>query len=212
MQSNFYDRKGASNHHPTVVPGMDVTEPEHHKQEKSSMPAHDPIVGFLYSISRDPRGEYWPVYVGSNKIGRSEDNTIVLKEGTVSSYHAEILSKPLKKDGRVIASIRDAGSKTGIIINNTDELDYGSHELHNGDKILIGNAYELLFILIDPTVHGLSHANNFLPTESEEKPVKDPFGNSDETGSFYDPANRNAGGTINLDTGASFGSGQTEIF
>lgn len=29
------------------------------------------VMGFLYSVSRSQAGEFWPLYVGPNRIGRS---------------------------------------------------------------------------------------------------------------------------------------------
>lgn len=37
-----------------------------------------PIVGFLYSISRTPLGEFWPLQIGRNTIGQNEDCDIRL--------------------------------------------------------------------------------------------------------------------------------------
>ena len=34
-------------------------------------PSQKPIIGFLYSISRSGHGEFWPLRIGSNSIGRA---------------------------------------------------------------------------------------------------------------------------------------------
>ncbi len=70
-----------------------------------------PVVGFLYSISRQGIGEYWPLHIGSNKIGRSGNCDICLKEGTVSDIHAELNIKQMKTTHKILASIKDIGSK-----------------------------------------------------------------------------------------------------
>ena len=47
-----------------------------------------PVIGFLYSVSRTAGGEYWPVCLGENTIGRADDCDVCLKEMTVSEHHA----------------------------------------------------------------------------------------------------------------------------
>ena len=78
----------------TMVPGMEEVAPNVGRHE-SSAKGGAPVVGFLYSISRQGIGEYWPLHIGSNKIGRSGNCDICLKEGTVSDIHAELNIKQM---------------------------------------------------------------------------------------------------------------------
>lgn len=156
----------------TMVPGMEEVAPNVGRHE-SSAKGGAPVVGFLYSISRQGIGEYWPLHIGSNKIGRSGNCDICLKEGTVSDIHAELNIKQMKTTHKILASIKDIGSKNGIFVNE-EELDYSAHECFNNDLITIGLNYRLLLILIDTQALGLTVSENYNPqiqisAESETK-------------------------------------------
>lgn len=214
---SIYSRQKSSGGEPTQVVGFGQPESRNSDQNpiKEISKTDSPVVGFLYSISRHGMGEFWPIHTGNNIIGRGEDCDIKLLEKTVSTPHADIRARILKKSGQVIANIKDLGSKNGIEVNGK-ELCYEDHDLKDGDKILIGNAYEFLFILIDPTEKGLKIAENF--SECEET-ISDPFGygvdsyqqTADSTHSMYDHNNRNRKGTVNLDSASIMDSGHTTI-
>lgn len=180
-----------------------------------------PVVGFLYSISKNGFPEYWPLYVGTNSIGKSADSQIKLGEASVSEHHANIQIKKMRSNGgRLIATIVDTGSKNGIVVND-EELDYDRHQLNNGDLITIGLNYKLAFILVDPIAYGLEVAENFVETDKQEEapaqtppalpgnathqipnpPYSNPYANvapiQDETMNIYSDGNKglNAGGT-----------------
>ncbi|MBP3590115.1 MAG: FHA domain-containing protein, partial [Muribaculaceae bacterium] len=175
----------------TVVPGMNVYAPN--VEEKAAQPAKSqvPVVGFLYSISRQGFGEYWPLHVGANKIGRTSASEICLAENTVSTNHAYINIKQLKTTGKLLAAIRDDQSKNGIFVND-EELDYDAHNLKNHDVITIGNNYKLLFILIDAEEMGLSVAENFEPVEEEDitaEDIRPAMTGMDDTSTLYNSAN-----------------------
>lgn len=201
----------------TVVPGMDKFAPK--VEEQASRPARPqvPVVGFLYSISRQGFGEYWPLHIGSNKIGRTADCDVCLAEQTVSERHAALNIKQLKSTRKILASIRDEGSKNGIYVND-EELDYDAHEVKNHDIITIGDNYKLLVILIDAEAMGLSVSEDFQPVEVAESGAdtygEAPFpmiGNPDDTGSLYSSANRVEGGTVAMDGSAPATSGRTRF-
>ena len=90
-----------------------------------------------------------------------------MKEGTVSDIHAELNIKQMKTTHKILASIKDIGSKNGIFVNE-EELDYSAHECFNNDLITIGLNYRLLLILIDTQALGLTVSENFIPIEEEE--------------------------------------------
>ena len=196
--SNPYSR-GYDQLDGTYVPGM------HDDFSGAKMKVADdsdntPVVGFLYSISRKGIGEYWPLHLGTNIIGRSEDCDICLQEMSVSEKHASISIKQMKSTHSIIASIRDIGSKNGIYLND-EELDYENHSCKSNDLILIGRCYKLLLLLIDAEQCGLSIAEDFVPASSvsiEED--------------FYRPEERNIEtGTVDL-SGAKFdGPGNTNF-
>ena len=126
-----------------------------------------PVVGFLYSISRKGIGEYWPLHLGTNTIGRAADCDIRLCEMSVSEHHATLSIKQMKQAQKLIASIRDTGSKNGMYLNE-EELDYENHSCKTDDIITVGTSYKLLLILIDAEQCGLSVAENFVAAEEDD--------------------------------------------
>lgn len=92
------------------------------------------IVGWLISYSINSLGVDFKLYEGSNSIGRSNNNTIVLShDSLVSDRHLSIL---FRKDKYWI---RDEMSATGTILNNVDiDLDK-IYEMHDGDILQVGS-------------------------------------------------------------------------
>ncbi len=163
---NFYQRQpGQQPRQGTVVPGMNMQAPNVSQQQGGEVPVAVPVVGFLYSISRQGFGEFWPLHIGTNTIGRAEDCQICLREQTVSEHHASLFIRQMKSSRKIIASIRDEGSKNGIFVNS-EELTYDAFECHNRDLITVGNNYQLLLILIDADEMGLTVSENFTPTDA----------------------------------------------
>lgn len=201
-KSKLYSRSstqvngGDYNNRGTIVPGMEQMAPGV-KTSESHDGKSSPVVGFLYSISRQGIGEYWPVHLGSNKIGRAETCDICLKEHTVSDVHAELNVKQMKTTHKVLASIKDVGSKNGLFVND-EELDYSAHECFNSDLITIGLNYKLLLILIDAEALGLSVSDNFIPVEEEEEEIS--FAPQGRGFNPYDHNNRPSNsGTVAMD-------------
>lgn len=205
-------QRTASSTKGTVVPGM-------HEQAPGVMPempgkTSDPVVGFLYSISRKGIGEYWPVHIGRNTIGRDASCDIVLNESTVSGTHAALNVKVLKKDNRIVAQIRDEGSKNGITVND-EELDFGNHECFDKDLIRIGDNYVLLLILINAKDYGLTVSEDFMAAD-DAQPADDFTGRSNLGGTtslndLYDSSRRAEGGTQSIDGTNSFDAGGTKF-
>ena len=133
----------------------------------SSVDAPDkkPILGFLYSVSKDYAGEYWPLHLGANTIGRAPESSVCLKESTVSKQHATLVIRQMQNQGAdagLFAFIQDVGSMCGTLVNGVT-LDFTPKECKNGDIITIGENYELYFILVEPKVLGLSPKSTFKP-------------------------------------------------
>lgn len=138
-------------------------------------PSHKPIVGFLYSISKSVAGEYWPLYIGPNCIGRSSECGVCLNEATVSEHHALLVVRQLKNPEKMIASICDSQSTCGTMING-QSLGFDQQECFNGDIITIGEHYDLYLILIDPKLLGLNVCTSFMPTSAPSvKPENPPI-------------------------------------
>ncbi len=149
----------------TYVPGMHE-EVKDSNLESQMEDNSAPVVGFLYSISRQGIGEYWPLHLGTNVIGRASDCDIRLMERSVSEHHASISIKQMSSTHRLIASIRDIGSKNGMYLND-EELDYDNHSCKANDIITIGKCYKLIMLLIDAEQLGLSIAEDFVSVEDD---------------------------------------------
>lgn len=160
QESNFSSNSGVGERVPngTCVPNDYSPIPNAVSNQK-------PIVGFLYSISKSMVGEFWPLHIGSNTIGRSADCDVCLGEATVSEQHAVLVVRQMKNPEKIIASICDARSTCGTMING-ESLGFDQRECYNGDIITIGEHYDLFFILIDVKQIGLNVCRDFLPTTS----------------------------------------------
>lgn len=169
--SNFYGRGAEAKG--TVVPGMsgnpsvvsNVSNVSSRGQQTKTG-SGKPVVGFLYSVSRTIAGEFWPIHIGQNSIGQNPACDIVLPEGTVSSDHAVLVVRKMKNPEKVIASISDARSTNGTMLNG-ESLGFSAVECKNGDIITIGDNYELYLVLIDATLLNLSVCKDFIPVQNE---------------------------------------------
>ena len=198
----------------TYVPGMQQNAPGV-SESKTTNRQQDttPVVGFLYSISRKGIGEYWPLHLGTNTIGRSNECDIVLRERSISERHATLSIKQMKTTHKLIASIRDVGSKNGMYLNE-EELDYDNHTCKLHDIITIGTSYKLLLILIDAEDYGLSVAEDFAAIQEDDTSFSDISGGDDTQGRFnpYNSDNRNVDtGTVDLNGGQPNKPGGTKF-
>lgn len=130
------------------------------------------VFGFLFSVSKSMAGEYWPLMLGSNTIGRGASNSINLGEQTVSETHASI--HVISRANKLIVYIKDDQSKTGTLLNG--ELLRGEADLKDGDIITIGEHYELHVTLINPHDLGLSVREDFQPVSTPVSNATTPFG------------------------------------
>lgn len=157
-----------------------------------------PVVGFLYSISRQGVGEYWPIRLGRNTIGRSESCDIQLAEASVSDLHASLSVKIMKSSGRLVASIKDEGSKTGLFLND-EELAYDNHSCKNLDVVVVGSSYRILIVLIDAPDYGLTAADNFISTSVSAATTKPASAEPVNEDPFTRPAHVNINETIDIE-------------
>ena len=142
----------------------------------SNTAPNKPILGFLYSVSRDNMGEYWPLYLGANTIGRASDSNVCLAEASVSNKHATLVIRQMQNKGEdtgLFVFIQDTGSMCGTLVNGVT-LDFNPRECKNGDIITVGENYELYFILVQPKALGLAPKPDFkssAKTEPSPSPV-----------------------------------------
>ena len=148
----------------TAVPGMNTGHAQTQGTTGFASLNTKPVVGFVYSISRQGVGEYWPLHVGANTIGSASNCDICLREATVSAEHAVLVVRKMKNPEKTIASIADARSTNGTMVNG-ESLGFSAVECINGDVITIGENYELVLLLIDTKALGLKVAENFMPME-----------------------------------------------
>ena len=186
--SSFYSRNVGARpvQRGTYVPGMSdgqpanlsrnpnatVVEAVSQQLRSSSIQMGKPIVGFLYSVSRTAAGEFWPLQIGQNTIGQSENCDIILPEGTVSQEHAVLVVRKMKNPEKVIASISDARSTNGTMLNGVS-LGFSAEECKNGDVITIGDNYQMYLILVDSASLGLKVSEDFIAID-EPTPVAGP--------------------------------------
>lgn len=202
----------------TYIPGMQEDAPGVRQDapqssfSKAKVNSDEPVVGFLYSISRRGVGEFWPLHLGTNTIGRDASNHIQLKERTVSTKHAELYVRVMKTTGEIIASVKDCGSKLGMFLNET-ELGFENQPVKDGDILTIGANYRLVVILINARALGLSVSADFQPVDEQEgqSGFSDPFGMPKNDFTTTRPP-RHDDGTIDLSGGQNpFSGGDTNV-
>lgn len=183
VNPSFYSRNGGSRPaaRGTIVSGMTGGQPvnmqktpnetiiDHPLPQGSALRSGKPIIGFLFSVSRTPAGEFWPLQIGQNTIGQNPDCDVVLPEGTVSAEHAVLVVRKMKNPEKVIASISDARSTNGTMLNGVS-LRFTAEECKNGDIITIGDNYELYLILVDAVSLNLTVSKNFIHIEEDPAP------------------------------------------
>ena len=164
--SQNQSNSSASKQKSTVYPGMNMDPSAPQKGPKGN---DKPIMGFLFSVSKTALGEYWPLYVGPNTIGRNASNNICLSESSVSDNHATIVIRQMQNNGvanGIFVFVQDVGSTCGTMLNGST-LGFNPEECHSGDIITIGMNYELYLILIDPVALGLAPKKDFSATSSK---------------------------------------------
>ena len=153
----------------TMIPGVNNAQVSRNAVQSGQ------VFGFLFSVSKSLAGEYWPLMLGSNTIGRGNGNSINLGELTVSETHASI--HVISRANKLIVYIKDDQSKTGTLLNG--ELLRGEADLKNGDIITIGEHYEMYVVLINPYDLGLKVKEEFQPVNVNNvpsSPATTPFG------------------------------------
>ena len=207
MEDAYTEQPNFGKQNTKVQDGTCVPNPFGTVPNSANVPNQKPVIGFLYSISKSGSGEYWPLRIGSNTIGRADNCNVSLSEATVSEQHAVLVVQQMKNPEKVIAWINDSGSTCGTMING-ESLGFDRRECFNGDIITIGEHYDLYFILIDAKQIGLNVCRDFISTQPAARMGNRPqnFGNpyaaptNNHFTQGYEPENVNPqGGTIGLD-------------
>lgn len=207
MENAYTEQPNFGKQNTKVQDGTCVPNPFGTVPNSANVPNQKPVIGFLYSISKSGSGEYWPLRIGSNTIGRADNCNVSLSEATVSEQHAVLVVQQMKNPEKVIAWINDSGSTCGTMING-ESLGFDRRECFNGDIITIGEHYDLYFILIDAKQIGLNVCRDYISTQPAARMGNCPqdFGNpyaaptNNQFTQGYEPENVNPqGGTIGLD-------------
>lgn len=123
------------------------------------------ICGFLFSISKEEKGEYWPVRIGNNSIGNSSDCNVTLVQSSVKPAHATLVAE--RDQGKITMRI---SCESSVLVNGLEVM--GETTCRDRDILTIGNAYQLLLLIADKEKYGLAKAENF--DEEEKTNVHEP--------------------------------------
>jgi pSer/pThr/pTyr-binding forkhead associated (FHA) protein len=125
---------------PQPQPGAPV-DPEHVGPEAPRV-----LAGFLVSFEGNDLGTFWPIYQGSNLVGRkdaSDGLNLEIDHPTTSSRHANLLASA--RPARL--KIEDLGSTNGTFYKE-EKLAPGTRvEVDDGDQIRFGG-YTVLVKLV----------------------------------------------------------------
>lgn len=112
------------------------------------MPPGSPrvLAGFLVSYETTDLGSFWPVYQGTNTLGRkdaADGLSIEIDHPTTSSRHATILASA--RPGRI--KIEDTGSTNGTYVDD-ERIPAGTkRELRDGQILRFGGYTATLKII-----------------------------------------------------------------
>lgn len=147
------------------------------------------VVGVLFSISKGILGELFPVYLGDNLIGNTEECDVCLLEKTVSSRHAllNISHSPGSMSYQI--SITDLNSMYGTLVNDVD-VRYDVSIVSENDVITCGLHYKLLLKLFDVEENHLHEDDEFEAVQIKHDSVTIPQ-RSNLSNVFYTPTKNN---------------------
>jgi hypothetical protein len=123
----------------------DLGVPQLSRQDKTELiqvTGRLPISGLLVvqeGTSQLAAGQTFPLAEKMNKVGRAEDNLVVLEDGSVSRHHAKIVLEGM------VFRLYDLGSANGVKVNGK-KID--NQILRENDRLEFGRV-KLIFILLD---------------------------------------------------------------
>lgn len=107
------------------------------------------VVGVLFSVSRGLLGEIFPLYLGRNLIGKSQNCDVCLHENTVSSEHAILY---IRKNNSIAShydiTLTDYNSQYGSTVNDEDGR-YETLSVKENDILTIGRHYKFIIKIFD---------------------------------------------------------------
>lgn len=174
---------------PTVVINLDnpldISSTNAPKSDQKHTIIHDPgtgykpesvkderkIVGFLVSYSKKETGEYWPIFLGRNIIGKSVDADISLREASVSEEHAILNTRRvsnLNNEEELIYVISDNNSTVGVRVEGRDIVYDNNNRLLKPNEFIDIGHYKLMLICVDNKVLNLTVNPEFRSLDQEE--------------------------------------------
>ena len=200
MARTMYTRPEESRRGTTQLPEMNQISKGVDRAD-ATVATSRPVIGFLYSVSRTAGGEYWPLSIGENTIGRSDDCDVCLKELTVSEHHAILNIRQMKSTKKLLITLSVTG-KNGGFVNDT-EVGSAPIDCASGDILTIGDNYKLYLLAVNAHELGLTVSPDFIPdgSSSFSTPVSPDY--EDRTRDPYDHTERREDGTLNMDGSSS---------
>ena len=92
--------------------------------------SEEDVVGFLYVMEGNQKGDIIKLYAGRNTIGTSSECAIILDDPNLTTKHASVRYE----DGTYI--VRDLDSRDGTFVNGEEIV---KMELTENEEILVGN-------------------------------------------------------------------------
>ena len=194
MERPMYARPDSSRQGTTQLPEMNQSTKGIERPD-AVVTTSNPVIGFLYSVSRTAGGEYWPVCLGENTIGRADDCDICLKEMTVSDHHAVLNIRQMKTTKKLLISLSVTGKNGGFV--NDIEVASTPESCQSGDILTIGDNYKLYLVAVNAFELGLSVSPDFIPDSIAAIPVAQ--GGFPFTEDLYDSSRRREDGTMAMD-------------
>ena len=151
------------------------------------------VVGVLFSVSKGLLGEIFPLYLGRNLIGKSNNCDVCLHENTVSSEHAILYIR--KNNGGTVShydiTLTDYNSQYGSTVN--DEAGrYETLSVKENDILTIGRHYKFIIKIFDVDEH-VFRADEEFEDSNESGGIQ--LGQGVIDNDFYAPSNNQGNST-----------------
>lgn len=104
-----------------------------YRPDDSIAPSDRKLIGWLYTFSRKPTGEFFVLYEGKTTIGSDRSNDVVLSDPNVSAKHCFIVHRASKQ-----TFVKDEGSTNGTFVNGEELVD-SKKLITDGDEVKIAN-------------------------------------------------------------------------
>lgn len=154
------------------------------------------VAGVLFSISKGILGEIFPLYLGDNLIGNTEDCDVRLFEKSISPKHLLLNIKKIGDPIQYKVTITDLNSMFGTMVNETDAR-YESLSISENDILTVGLHYKFIIKLFEVEKANLLEEEGFESLQEDlAKPLEQPLNEqSNLSNSFYTPTNKKSDST-----------------